>query len=73
MSKVKEGYIYPAKKGNEHHQKYRYYLCEMTGDFSIVDCLPCDQHGNAQPGYEVGIPTYTSAFYVSRGVKFEIN
>ena len=74
MSKVKQGYIYPAKKGGEwssKQKKYNHYLCCMTGDFFIVDCVPCTKNGDYFPGIECGIPIDTSRFYVTRGVMME--
>jgi hypothetical protein len=68
MAKVKAGCIYPAKKNNEYSKRYNHYMACMTGDFYIVDCLPCDANGNIAPGFEYGVPTNTSKFYVTRGV-----
>jgi len=67
MSKVKEGWIYPAKPGQEKVRGYNFYLVCMTGDFYIVDCLPCKKDGTPAPGYEIGVPVNTGNFYVSRG------
>ena len=68
MAKVKAGYIYPAKKNNEHSKSYNHYMSCMTGDFFIVDCIPCTSSGYPAPGFEYGVPTNTSKFYVTRGV-----
>jgi hypothetical protein len=73
MSKVKQGYIYPARKGCSRVNGFNYYLCCMTGDFYIVDCLPCKKDGRTAPGYECGVPTNTSDFYVSRGKPLDLN
>lgn len=71
MSKVIQGYIYPAKKGKARVKGFNYYLCCMSGDYYLVDCVPCDKNGNYAPGYECGVPTDTFSFYVTRGVKLE--
>lgn len=72
MAKCKQGYIYPAKKGKEYSKKYDHYLCCMDiDDAYIVDCIPCTKNGDYAPGIECGVPTYTSVFYSTRGVKLE--
>lgn len=67
MSRVKEGFIYPAKKNEEFSKHYKYWLVCMSGDFWIVDCLPCNSMGYIAPGFEVGTPIYTSKFFVTKG------
>lgn len=69
--KTKQGYIYPATRGNAHTKGFAYYLCCHTGDFFIVDCVPCDKDGNYAPGIECGIPTDVTALNVNRGFKLE--
>jgi hypothetical protein len=68
---VKQGYIYPAKKGQEYVKGYNYFIVCMTGPFYIVDCLPAKKDGRTAPGYEVGVPVDVSRFYVTRGEKLE--
>jgi hypothetical protein len=67
MSKVKAGYIYPAKKNEQYSKTFKYWLVCMSGDFWIVDCLPCNSKGYIAPGFNCGIPKHTSCFFVTKG------
>ena len=49
------GWVY-----DEERPQFKYFIPEFTGDFYIVDCLICDEHGNLHPHYDVcGVPVET--------------
>ena len=64
---------------DESRPEFDCYNPVETGEWWIVDCWPCDMHGNIHPGYNVSpVPVHTENLIekvgaVSAGAFFDPN
>ena len=67
MKKVFSRLIYKAldengepKPYDEERPEFDCYMPVFSGDFEVVDCWVCDEHGNKHEGYNVSpVPVHT--------------